>query len=84
MFLYELKGNAPKFVTNSDLVKIRFEPEGDYYLAFKIKSLTEVKVDDFDLSTIDLSTLDMFSTTMYNYVPYFTTFTELNKLRINY
>jgi hypothetical protein len=84
IFLYELKGNAPKFVTKNDLLEIGFEPEGDYFLAFKIKSLIEVKVDGFDLSTNDLSTLDMFSKTMYNYVPYFTTFKELNKLRINY
>lgn len=72
-YLYELKEEGPKFFTKKDLESLGFSPNGDYYLGFEIKSLENIELDNFDLSTLNLHTKGKQS-----YKPYFTTFKALN------
>ena len=69
--LLELKGNGPKFFTANTLADMGFEPSGDYYLGFEIKSLKPLEIDGFDINAINLHKAGKQS-----YKPYFTTFKE--------
>ncbi len=70
--LLELKGDVPKFFTANTLTDMGFEPSGDYYLGFEIKSLKAVEIDGFDINAINLH-----KSGKQSYKPYFTTFKEL-------
>ena len=70
--LLELKGNGPTFFTAKTLADMGFEPSGDYYLGFEIKSLKPIEIDGFDINAINLRKAGKQS-----YKPYFTTFKEL-------
>mgnify|MGYP002521352337 CR=1 FL=1 len=73
--LLELKGNGPKFFTANTLADMGFEPSGDYYLGFEIKSLKSVEIDGFDINAINLHKAGKQS-----YKPYFITFKEFKEL----
>ena len=70
--LLELKGNGPKFFTANTLTGMGFEPSGDYYLGFEIKSLKPIEIDGFDIKLINLH-----KSGKQSYKPYFTTFKKL-------
>lgn len=68
----ELSGNGPKFYTATTLKEMGFEPSGEYYLGFKIKSTTPIKIEGLDLTSLNLYCKGKQGTR-----PYFTTLKEL-------
>lgn len=73
--LLELKGNGPKFFTANTLTGMGFEPSGDYYLGFEIKSLKPIEIDGFDIKLINLH-----KSGKQSYKPYFTTLKNLSNI----
>lgn len=71
MFL-ELSDAGPKFFTAKNLQDMGFDPSGEYYLGFEIKSLNPVTIDGLDIDALNLRRQGN-----YSYRPYFTTFKEL-------
>ena len=69
--LLELSG-GPKFFTAKTLQEMGFEPSGEYYLGFEIKSLKQVTIEEFDINSLNLRRYGNQS-----FRPYFTTFKEL-------
>lgn len=70
--LLELSDAGPKFFTAKTLQEMGFEPSGEYYLGFEIKTLKQVTIDDLDIDALDLRREGK-----YSFRPYFTTFKEL-------
>ena len=71
MFL-ELSDAGPKFFTAKTLQDMGFDPSGEYYLGFEIKSLNPVTIDGLDIGALDLRREGK-----YSFRPYFTTFKEI-------
>ena len=71
MFL-ELSDAGPKFFTAKTLQEMGFDPSGEYYLGFEIKSRNPVTIDGLDINALNLRRQGN-----YSYRPYFTTFKEL-------
>ena len=71
----ELSGNGPKFFTATTLKEMGFEPSGEYYLGFEIKSATPIEIDGLDIAALNLYGKGKQSTR-----PYFTTLKELFEL----
>ncbi len=72
--LLELTGNGPRFYPATQLQQMGFNPTGDYYLGFHIKSLTPINIPG-----LDLDSLDLYQMGQQSYRPYFTTFKKLQK-----
>lgn len=70
--LLELLDAGPKFFTAKTLQDMGFDPSGEYYLGFEIKSLNPVTIDGLDIDALNLRRQGN-----YSYRPYFTTFKEL-------
>lgn len=70
--LLELSDAGPKFFTAKTLQEMGFEPTGEYYLGFEIKSLNPVTIDGLDIDALDLRREGK-----YSFRPYFTTFKDL-------
>ena len=70
--LLELSDAGPKFFTAKTLQDMGFDPSGEYYLGFEIKSLNPVTIDGLDIDALNLRRQGN-----YSYRPYFTTFKEL-------
>lgn len=70
--LLELSDAGPKFFTAKTLQEMGFEPSGEYYLGFEIKSRNPVTIDGLDIDALNLRRQGN-----YSYRPYFTTFKEL-------
>ena len=70
--LLKLSEAGPKFFTAKTLQDMGFDPSGEYYLGFEIKSLNPVTVDGLDIDTLNLRREGK-----YSFRPYFTTFKEL-------
>lgn len=73
--LLELSDAGPKFFTAKTLQEMGFDPSGEYYLGFEIKSLNPVTIDGLDIDALNLRRQGN-----YSYRPYFTTFKELFNL----
>ena len=71
--LLELLGNGPKFFTANTLQEMGFEPSGDYYLGFEIKSEKSIVIEGIDLAALNLREKGKQS-----FRPYFTTIKELS------
>ena len=70
--LLKLSDAGPKFFTAKTLQDMGFDPSGEYYLGFEIKSLNPVTIDGLDIATLNLRREGK-----YSFRPYFTTFKEL-------
>ena len=70
--LLELSDTGPKFFTAKTLQEMGFDPSGEYYLGFEIKSRNPVTIDGLDINALNLRRQGN-----YSYRPYFTTFKEL-------
>lgn len=70
--LLELSDAGPKFFTAKTLQEMGFDPSGEYYLGFEIKSLNPVTIDGLDIDALDLRREGKLS-----FRPYFTTFKEI-------
>lgn len=70
--LLELSDTGPKFFTAKNLQDMGFDPSGEYYLGFEIKSRNPVTIDGLDIDALNLRRQGN-----YSYRPYFTTFKEL-------
>lgn len=72
--LLKLSEAGPKFFTAKTLKDMGFDPSGEYYLGFEIKSLNPVSIEGFDIASLNLR-----SQGSYSFRPYFTTFKELKQ-----
>ena len=70
--LLEIAAGGPKFFTATTLKDMGFDPSGEYYLGFELKSPKPITIDDCDLSALNLRTKGNQS-----YRPYFITVKEL-------
>ena len=69
----ELTGNGPKFYTANTLQEMGFDPSGEYYLGFEIKSVNPIEIEGLDIAALNLYGKGKQSTR-----PYFTTLKELS------
>ena len=72
--LLELTGEGPQFFPATQLREMGFDPTGQFYLGFRIKSLNEIVIDDFDVKDLNLISKGKLS-----FRPYFTTFKQLKE-----
>lgn len=70
--LLEIAAGGPKFFTATTLKDMGFDPSGEYYLGFELKSPKPITIDGCDLSAVNLRTKGNQS-----YRPYFITLKEL-------
>ncbi len=75
--LLELSGNGPKFYTAKTLQGMGFQPSGEYYLGFEIKSTNPIEIEELDIAALDLRDKGKQS-----FRPYFTTIKKLKEGKI--
>lgn len=68
----ELTGNGPKFYTANTLQEMDFDPSGEYYLGFEIKSVNPIEIEG-----LDIAALNLYGKGKQSSRPYFTTIKEL-------
>ena len=75
--LLELSANGPKFYTAKTLQGMGFQPSGEYYLGFEIKSTNPIEIEELDIAALDLRDKGKQS-----FRPYFTTIKKLKEGKI--
>ena len=72
--LLELSGDGPKFYTANTLSEMGFQPSGEYYLGFEIKSTSPIEIEG-----LDIHKLNLLGKGRKSFSPYFTTIKNLKE-----
>ena len=75
--LLELSGDVPKFYTANTLSEMGFQPSGEYYLGFEIKSTSPIEIEG-----LDIHKLNLLGKSKQSFRPYFTTIKKLKEGKI--
>lgn len=75
--LLELSANGPKFYTANTLQGLGFQPSGEYYLGFEIKTTNPIEIEG-----LDIHKLNLLGKSKQSFRPYFTTIKKLKEGKI--